>query len=69
MIVYYTWNRWGRVGVQGQTACKRFTDVEKAKKDFYKKFQDKTLKGEYVVVDISYDDDEEDTKAGIFIEQ
>ncbi|KAK5872381.1 hypothetical protein PBY51_013092 [Eleginops maclovinus] len=39
---YYTWNRWGRVGENGQSKLNRFDTPEKAAKDFEKKFKDKT---------------------------
>jgi poly [ADP-ribose] polymerase len=39
---YYAWNRWGRVGEDGQTALKGPTSEADAIKDFRKKFKDKT---------------------------
>ncbi|XP_025962317.1 protein mono-ADP-ribosyltransferase PARP3 [Dromaius novaehollandiae] len=39
---YSTWNRWGRVGEVGQSKLVPFTALEAAKKDFEKKFQEKT---------------------------
>ncbi|XP_005410388.1 PREDICTED: poly [ADP-ribose] polymerase 3 isoform X2 [Chinchilla lanigera] len=36
------WNRWGRVGEAGQSKLSRFACLEDAKKDFEKKFRDKT---------------------------
>lgn len=36
------WNRWGRVGETGQSKLNYFKLLEDAKKDFEKKFQDKT---------------------------
>jgi len=39
---YYAWNRWGRVGEDGQTALKGPTDEADAIKEFRKKFKDKT---------------------------
>ncbi|XP_006169402.1 protein mono-ADP-ribosyltransferase PARP3 [Tupaia chinensis] len=36
------WNRWGRVGEVGQSKISRFTQLEDARKDFEKKFRDKT---------------------------
>ncbi|KAK5933912.1 hypothetical protein CgunFtcFv8_014357 [Champsocephalus gunnari] len=39
---YYTWNRWGRVGEDGQSKLNTFDNLEKAVKDFEKKFKDKT---------------------------
>ncbi|XP_045386043.1 protein mono-ADP-ribosyltransferase PARP3 isoform X1 [Lemur catta] len=39
---FVCWNRWGRVGEMGQTKIKQFQKLEDAKKDFEKKFQEKT---------------------------
>lgn len=39
---YSTWNRWGRVGEVGQSKLLPFTSLEAAKKDFEKKFWEKT---------------------------
>lgn len=36
------WNRWGRVGEVGQSKLSYFASLEDAKKDFEKKFRDKT---------------------------
>lgn len=36
------WNRWGRVGEVGQSKINHFTRLEDAKKDFEKKFREKT---------------------------
>ncbi|XP_075403561.1 protein mono-ADP-ribosyltransferase PARP3 isoform X2 [Tenrec ecaudatus] len=36
------WNRWGRVGEVGQSKLSQFPSLEAAKKDFEKKFRDKT---------------------------
>ncbi|XP_058144700.1 protein mono-ADP-ribosyltransferase PARP3-like [Dasypus novemcinctus] len=36
------WNRWGRVGEVGQSKLSPFTSLEDAKKDFEKKFREKT---------------------------
>ncbi|XP_076985229.1 protein mono-ADP-ribosyltransferase PARP3 [Tamandua tetradactyla] len=36
------WNRWGRVGEVGQSKLSHFVSLEDAKKDFEKKFRDKT---------------------------
>lgn len=60
--LFYTWNRWGRIGYDGQTAIKSFKDATSAIKDFNKKITDKTVKGDYVEVDITYDDEDEDDK-------
>ncbi|NWH77249.1 PARP3 polymerase, partial [Piaya cayana] len=39
---YSVWNRWGRVGEGGQSKLARYASLESAKKDFEKKFRDKT---------------------------
>ncbi|XP_020015119.1 protein mono-ADP-ribosyltransferase PARP3 isoform X2 [Castor canadensis] len=39
---FVCWNRWGRVGEVGQSKMSHFTCLEDAKKDFEKKFRDKT---------------------------
>ncbi|OXB58158.1 hypothetical protein ASZ78_006930 [Callipepla squamata] len=39
---YSTWTRWGRVGEVGQSKLQPFTSLEDAKKDFEKKFREKT---------------------------
>ncbi|XP_035194131.1 protein mono-ADP-ribosyltransferase PARP3 [Oxyura jamaicensis] len=39
---YSTWSRWGRVGEVGQSKLTPFTSLEAAKKDFEKKFREKT---------------------------
>ncbi|XP_010223792.1 PREDICTED: poly [ADP-ribose] polymerase 3 [Tinamus guttatus] len=39
---YSTWNHWGRVGEVGQNKLVPFTSLEAAKKDFEKKFREKT---------------------------
>ncbi|KAM5234125.1 protein mono-ADP-ribosyltransferase PARP3-like isoform 2-T2 [Hipposideros larvatus] len=39
---FVCWNRWGRVGKVGQSKLSSFVSLEDAKKDFEKKFQDKT---------------------------
>uniref|UniRef100_A0A674NQ20 Poly (ADP-ribose) polymerase family, member 3 n=1 Tax=Takifugu rubripes TaxID=31033 RepID=A0A674NQ20_TAKRU len=39
---FYSWNRWGRVGEVGQSKLSPFDKLEKAVKDFEKKFKDKT---------------------------
>lgn len=36
------WNRWGRVGEVGQSKLSYFASLDEAKKDFEKKFRDKT---------------------------
>lgn len=39
---FFCWNRWGRVGEVGQSKMNHFTCLEDAKKDFTKKFWEKT---------------------------
>lgn len=39
---FFCWNRWGRVGEVGQTKMNPFPCLEDAKKDFEKKFREKT---------------------------
>uniref|UniRef100_A0A8B9C8M8 Poly [ADP-ribose] polymerase n=1 Tax=Anser brachyrhynchus TaxID=132585 RepID=A0A8B9C8M8_9AVES len=39
---YSTWSRWGRMGEVGQSKLTPFASLEAAKKDFEKKFQEKT---------------------------
>ena len=60
---YYVWNRWGRVGYEGQNALKGpFGDLQRAKNEYQKKLNDKT-KGGYFELEIVYDDGEEEEKA------
>ncbi|XP_028374319.2 protein mono-ADP-ribosyltransferase PARP3 isoform X2 [Phyllostomus discolor] len=39
---FFCWNRWGRVGEVGQSKLSPFDSLDDAKKDFEKKFRDKT---------------------------
>ncbi|XP_021512719.1 protein mono-ADP-ribosyltransferase PARP3 [Meriones unguiculatus] len=39
---FFCWNRWGRVGEVGQSKMNDFASLEDAKKDFMKKFWEKT---------------------------
>ncbi|CEM03092.1 unnamed protein product [Vitrella brassicaformis CCMP3155] len=39
---YYCWNRWGRVGYDGQNSLKQYHSLEEAKAEFQSKFRDKT---------------------------
>ncbi|KAG8536786.1 hypothetical protein GDO81_025680, partial [Engystomops pustulosus] len=69
---YYCWNRWGRVGEVGQSKLTPFSALDPAKKDFEKKFKDKTKNnwserenftahpGKYTMIEVEHDDDEED---------
>ena len=59
---YYVWNRWGRVGYSGQNALRGpFLDVNKAKAEYQKKYNDKT-KGGYIEVLITFEDEAEEPK-------
>ncbi|XP_062970245.1 protein mono-ADP-ribosyltransferase PARP3 isoform X1 [Cynocephalus volans] len=65
----FCWNRWGRVGETGQSKIKHFTRLEDAKKDFEKKFQEKTKNnwaerdhfvahpGKYTLIEVQGEDD------------
>jgi poly [ADP-ribose] polymerase len=59
---FYLWNRWGRVGVPGQNALFGPLPKERVLQDFEKKFHDKTVKGDYVKIEIAYDDEEDEKK-------
>ncbi|XP_075688565.1 protein mono-ADP-ribosyltransferase PARP3 isoform X1 [Rhinoderma darwinii] len=69
---FYCWNRWGRVGEIGQSKLNPFSDLNSAKKDFEKKFKDKTKNnwsdrenftphpGKYTMIEVEHDDDDEE---------
>jgi len=72
---YWTWNRWGRVGERGQSALKPCGgSLDSAKRDFLKKFQDKTknnwanrknftpVHGKYTLLEMDYGTDEVEKK-------
>eukprot|EP00494_Astrolonche_serrata_P031605 UN31874 len=66
---YYCFTRWGRVGVAGAKANKKFPTKEKAIKEFKSKFRAKTknswddkdnfeyVKGKYMLMDMDYGQD------------
>ncbi|XP_066554199.1 protein mono-ADP-ribosyltransferase PARP3 [Amia ocellicauda] len=69
---YYCWNRWGRVGEVGQSKLSApYSDSDKAKTDFEKKFKDKTKNdwknrenfvshpGKYTLIEVDGDEDVE----------
>lgn len=70
--IYYSWNRWGRVGETGMNKETGYTDVNAAIKDFEKKFKDKTknnwadrekfkpVRGKYTMIEMAGEDDDED---------
>ncbi|CAD8124386.1 unnamed protein product [Paramecium sonneborni] len=51
---YYLYTRWGRVGVEGQSAQQSFLKVESAKKAYESKVRQKSVKGEYRVLERDY---------------
>ena len=55
---YSVFNRWGRVGVDGQHAIFKFTDLNSAKHQFNKKLNEKVNKG-YTEITISFDQDDD----------
>lgn len=58
----FVWNRWGRVGVPGQNALKGPFLKDGAIREFNSKHHEKTVKGDYIELDIKYDDDGDDKK-------
>ncbi|XP_029455379.1 protein mono-ADP-ribosyltransferase PARP3 isoform X2 [Rhinatrema bivittatum] len=68
---YFCWNRWGRVGEVGQSKLSPLPSLDAAKKDFEKKFKDKTRNdwqnrdafvahpGKYTMIEVQQDDQEE----------
>jgi poly [ADP-ribose] polymerase len=68
---WWVWNRWGRIGNTGQSSLKAFTNLPLAKKEFEKKFKDKTkngwderqsfksVKGHYTLIGIDYGSDDD----------
>ena len=61
---FYVWNRWGRVGYLGQDALKGpFTDINKAKAEYQKKFNEKS-RGGYIEVHMTYENEEEEQRPG-----
>uniref|UniRef100_A0A8C8RTG4 Poly [ADP-ribose] polymerase n=1 Tax=Pelusios castaneus TaxID=367368 RepID=A0A8C8RTG4_9SAUR len=68
---YSCWNRWGRVGELGQSKLSPFPSLEAAKKDFEKKFREKTKNswaerenfvahpGKYTLIEVQHGADEE----------
>jgi len=57
---FYFWTRWGRVGVPGQNALAGPMPKDKAIHLYEKKLSDKTCKGEYTKIEISYDEEEKE---------
>ncbi|XP_032996540.1 protein mono-ADP-ribosyltransferase PARP3 [Lacerta agilis] len=77
---YSCWNRWGRVGEVGQSKLNAFPSLEEAKKDFEKKFRDKTKNswadrenfvahnGKYTLIEVQHADDEEEQEATVKVD-
>lgn len=74
---YEVWTRWGRVGVDGQHACKKCGgNLEAAKKEFTSKFRAKTenawserhdfqkVPGKYLLIEMDYSQDDDGATAG-----
>ncbi|MGB1277333.1 MAG: WGR domain-containing protein, partial [Nannocystaceae bacterium] len=67
---YYVWNRWGRVGENGQSALRGPSDLATAEAAFEKKFRSKTSNkwenranftaksGKYTLIEVEADDDD-----------
>lgn len=52
---FYVWNRWGRVGVEGQHVMKPFfSNKEGAIRDYNHKKHEKSVKGDYRVLERDY---------------
>uniref|UniRef100_A0A8C2P6V9 Poly [ADP-ribose] polymerase n=1 Tax=Capra hircus TaxID=9925 RepID=A0A8C2P6V9_CAPHI len=66
---FFCWTRWGCVGEVGQSKLNRFVSLEDAKKDFEKKFRDKTKNswaerdrfvahpGKYTLIEVQREDE------------
>lgn len=59
---YFCFNRWGRVGVPGQQAMKGPYSAQAAINDFNSKHRDKSAKGDYIEIEIKFDDGADDDK-------
>lgn len=57
---YYFWSRWGRVGVDGQNMRMGPTSLPAAISAYNSKLRDKSVKGDYRVVEMNYEDDAKD---------
>ncbi|XP_074139475.1 protein mono-ADP-ribosyltransferase PARP3 isoform X1 [Sminthopsis crassicaudata] len=69
---YHSWNRWGRVGEKGQCKIQTFSSLDEAKRDFEKKFWEKTKNrwaerdsfvaqsGKYTLIEVQAGDGKED---------
>lgn len=59
---YFFWSRWGRVGVEGQNMRMGPTVLPNAVRNYMGKLRDKSVKGDYRVVEMNYEADDKDTK-------
>lgn len=69
---YSCWTRWGRVGEIGQSKLNNFPSLEAAKKDFEKKFREKTKNtwadrenfvahdGKYTLIEVHHEEEEQE---------
>lgn len=62
---FWVWNRWGRVGVDGQNSLKGPMTLVNAKDEFKKKLNDKTNKGNYIEVKIDHGESNSRVAAGL----
>eukprot|EP00826_Nyctotherus_ovalis_P013167 TRINITY_DN13519_c0_g1_i9.p1 TRINITY_DN13519_c0_g1~~TRINITY_DN13519_c0_g1_i9.p1 ORF type:complete len:576 (-),score=216.42 TRINITY_DN13519_c0_g1_i9:173-1900(-) len=60
---FAVWNRWGRVGYDGQYAMHNCASLDQAKAVYTKKYNEKTSKG-YTEIEISYEDEKPQKSVG-----
>ncbi|XP_036594429.1 protein mono-ADP-ribosyltransferase PARP3 [Trichosurus vulpecula] len=77
---YGCWNRWGRVGEKGQSKLSFFPSLDEAKRDFEKKFWEKTKNhwtdrdnfvahsGKYTLIEVQADDGEKGQEGTVKID-
>ena len=58
----YFWSRWGRVGVVGQSALFGPHDSGIAIQNYERKLREKSVSGDYRLVEMNYDEDDNDKK-------
>ena len=56
---FAAWNRWGRVGVDGMNSIRNYGNAAAAIADYDKKFHDKTVKGRYTKIEVTFEDEDE----------
>lgn len=54
----YFWSRWGRVGVVGQNCLMGPYSSDEAIKQYSRKLKDKSVSGDYTVVEMNYEEDD-----------